>query len=416
MKRHTLLITLSLLAYTPLLAQSIDYRSYIERVLKENPSHQVAQLELEAARHTLKAAHAISNPTLSAEYGNNSDWDIAMGQSLSVELSKTFTLGKRAANIHVAEENYKTSEAALADATNTLRAEATSAYIDALLAKEITKISKECAENMARLYRSDSLRAARGDLSELDALQSKLEANMAMQDYRTAMSDYRNALTTLTLLMGDARMALNDVEGTLFKPNKSHDLDVLIQEALMQRPDLMAAHYMANAAQSELVALRRERTPDIDLSIGANYNTQVLNEEAPAPKFMGYTAGISLPLPIGNLNRGEILSGQIRVRQAQLQAEVVENQIQAEILQAYNNYLSAINRVEDFDTFLLENAKLVLEGRIYAYSRGETSLLEVINAQHTYNETLTANANALHDSMQAWVELNHAAALWEIEL
>jgi cobalt-zinc-cadmium efflux system outer membrane protein len=42
--------------------------------------------------------------------------------------------------------------------------------------------------------------------------------------------------------------------------------------------------------------------------------------------------------------------------------------------------------VQQFDNGMLTDAKEVLEGKIYSYKRGETSLLEVLNAQRTYND------------------------------
>ena len=53
----------------------------------------------------------------------------------------------------------------------------------------------------------------------------------------------------------------------------------------------------------------------------------------------------------------------------------------------------------------------VLDGKLYAYQRGETSLLEVLNAQHTYNEIQEAYAECLHDCMVALTELQRAAGI-----
>ena len=397
-------------------AQQLDYSTYIQKVLSHNPAYRVAQLDLEASQSDLKAARKITDPTLSAEYGNNSDWDIEMGKSMSIELSKTISLGKRAARVHVAENNLKASEAGLLDFANNLRAEAASAYIDALLAQELMNITQESALNLSRLYHSDSLRAARGDISELDALQSKIESQMAMQECLSARTDYQNALIVLGQMMGEQVPTINPIAGHLAKPNRTYDPSQLKDSALRHRQDLISAQHLAEAAQSELTSLRRERMPDIDLALGASYNTRVRNEEAPAPQFIGYTAGISIPLPVSNLNRGEVRTGQIRVQQAQLQTEILRNQVLVEIHQAYNNYQAAVSRAADFDSYLMENAQQVLQGRLYAYSRGESTLLEVLSAQHTYNEILQSKAAALHECMAAWIELNRAAAIWDIDI
>ena len=92
-----------------------------------------------------------------------------------------------------------------------------------------------------------------------------------------------------------------------------------------------------------------------------------------------------------------------------MQTDIMRQQAQAEIIKAYNNYRSAIDRLADYNTVIIRNARQVLDGKLYAYQRGETSLLEVINAQHTYNELQQAYAECLHSCMSAWVELERCA-------
>ena len=90
--------------------------------------------------------------------------------------------------------------------------------------------------------------------------------------------------------------------------------------------------------------------------------------------------------------------------------------MQAEVIQAYNSYTSAISRLDNYNASVMASAQQVLEGKRYAYHRGETSLLDLINAQHTYNEIQQAYAECLHDCMSAWVELERSAGLWDIRL
>lgn len=95
---------------------------------------------------------------------------------------------------------------------------------------------------------------------------------------------------------------------------------------------------------------------------------------------------------------------------------MARQQAQAGIIQAYNNYRSAVGRLASYDASVMDNARQVLDGKRYAYHRGETSLLDLINAQHTYNEIQQAYAECLHDCMAAWVELERSAGIWDIRL
>lgn len=402
---------LLLLSPLTIMAQELDYNTFIHRVLKQNLDYAAARLDLSVSQSDLQAARKISDPALSAEYGNNSDWDIAMGQSLSFGLEKSVSLGKRAARIQVARHQLDATEAGLQHFVQTLRAEAALAFYDALLARDRALIGEQSAQYMQSLYRSDSLRHAAGDMSEIDVLQTRLEASLAQQEYQAILVEYRNALLQLDLLMGLPPLTTQAVAGQLDGPRQVVSLQDLLIGSDTLRMDLVQQRHQALTAESELSLVRRERMPDIDLSLGVSLNSRVRNEEAPAPQFVGYTVGVGIPLPVSNLNRGEVRSAEYQVQQAQIQTDIVRRQAQAEIIQAYNNYQAALSRLDSYDALIMDNASQVLEGKSYAYQRGETSLLDLINARHTYNEIQQAYAECLHDCMSAWVELQRSAGL-----
>ena len=398
-------------ASTLLSAQELDYNTFIRRVVQGNLDYAAAQLDLAVSQADLTAARMISDPTLTAEYGNNSDWQIAMGQSLSFGIEKSLSLGKRAARIQVARQQLDATDAGLRHFANTLKAEATLAFLDALLARDRVLIGEQSMQYMQSLYHSDSLRYAVGDMSEIDVQQALLEADMARQDYLALVAEYRNTLLQLDLLMALPLKTTQGVEGRLADPRQLVDLNSLLIGADTLRLDLVQQRLEAATAESEVMLVRRERMPDIDLSLGVSLNSRVRNEEAPAPQFVGYTVGVGIPLPVSNLNRGEVRSSQYKAQQAQVRTDIVRRQAQAEIIEAYNNYQSALSRLESYDASIMSNARMVLDGKRYAYYRGETPLLDLISAQHTYNEIQQAYAECLHECMVAWVELQRSAGM-----
>ena len=416
MNKPLILLILTLAITIHLSAQEIDYTTYISRVMQGNLEYASAQLDLAVSQADLVAARKITDPALTAEYGNNSDWDIAMGQSLSFGLEKSLSLGKRAARIQVARRQLDASDAGLRHFEQTLRADATLAFLDALLARDRALIGEQAAQYMLSLYRSDSLRFAAGEMSELDVLQTRLEANIAQQDYLALMADYRNALVQLDLIMGQPLQTTQAVVGQLADPRQLFSLERLLGGADSLRMDLVSQRILADAAASQVRLVRRERMPDIDLSLGVSLNSRVRNEEAPAPEYVGYTVGVGIPLPVSNLNRGEVVASRLAAQQAEVQTDIVRRQVQAEVIQAYNSYTSALSRLDNYNASVMASAQQVLEGKRYAYHRGETSLLDLINAQHTYNEIQQAYAECLHDCMSAWVELERSAGLWDIRL
>lgn len=408
-----LIIIIASLIGGSLYAQQLTYSDFINQVTLSNHDYLAAQhqcSEIEALSH---AARKIANPAISAGYDNNSDRTMLMGQSASLEISQTISFG-RAARLRNAGHVAQAAQASLQHYRSTLLADATQAYLQALLQRDLVAISTETIHNLTTLYQADSLRYASGDLSQIDLMQSRIELGVALQEHTNLEASYRQALLQLDQLMGNPSRGTTQLQGQLTLPQQHFHPDSLMHWALQGRHDIAEAKHLSQAAQSELTELRRERLPEIELSLGANYNTRVRNEEAPAPQFVGYSFALSMPLPVANINRGDIIAGQHRVQQAQEQQLSICDQAVIQVLSALNSYQAAHDRALLFNNQFLQQALQVLEGRLYAYRRGESTLLEVVEAQRTYNDIRTAHAESLFQCQSALIDLEYSAGIWDI--
>ena len=414
--KKAIIIFLLMLNALGVFSQVLTYKPFIDSVMVNNQAYLAEKLNVPISEALYKASKVIQNPSISATYGNNSDWRKQMGQSVEVELSQPITFGVVSARKKVAKNEMEIASTNLDDYLLNLKAEATVSFIDALLARDLSLIAQRTYENMQSLANSDSLRFATGDISELDMLQTRIEARVAHQDYLAAVAEYNNALITLDLYTGNPNRGSSSVEGQLANPDKDYTLAELTDMALLHRPDLKSAQQGISLAQSQARLTKRERLPEVEVSLGVNYNTIVRNEIAPAPEFVGYTAGLSIPLPFSNINKGSVKAAKLSVQQSQLQADAKQSQVISEIMQALNSYHSAQLNAKTYTDELIQDAEMILKGRLYAYQRGETSLIEVLAAQETYNEVQKNYAEALSECMKAWVELHAVSGLLEVEI
>jgi cobalt-zinc-cadmium efflux system outer membrane protein len=414
--RKAFFISVLILSIQGLFAQSLTYKPFIESVMSNNQAYCAEKLNVPISEALYKASKAIQNPSLSATYGNNSDWKKQMGQSVELEVSQPITFGVISARKQVAKNEAKIASTNLDDYLLNLKAEASVSFIEALLARDLSQIAYQTYQNMQRLASGDSVRFVKGDISEYDMLQTRIEARMAQQDYLSAVAAYNNNLVTLDLFAGNPTRGTKAIEGQLANPGKEYTIAELTEIALMHRPDLKSAQQSVSLAESQARLVKRERLPEVEVSLGMSINSEVRNEIAPAPKYTGYTAGISLPLPFSNANKGNIKASQLSIQQSQLQAEALENQMVSEIMQALNNYHMAQRNAKTYTEELIHDAEKILQGRIYAYQRGETSLIEVLAAQETYNDVRKNYAEALSQCMTAWIELQKVTGLLEIEI
>lgn len=411
MNRIVLSCLLLLAAMSTASAQTLNFNTYIDSIRCRNASFLAQQLNVDISKAEVQAAHATDDPALSVEYGNNSDWNIEMGQSVSAEISKAIAPGKLAARVAVAKQQLTVSQAESADYWRNLKADASIDFYNALLAKELLSIDSQAYQNMAALAASDSLRFVKGEISELDMLQSRLEQYRAHQELNSKRTDYMNALLVLDQQLGAPAQGTRAVIGSLAVPTEMFSLPQLLEHAFNSRADLVAAEQSVVLVQKEERLALKERRSDVEMALGANYNTQVMNEEAPAPQFVGYTVGLSIPLPVASVNAGVRKAGKLRLQQAELERQSLRNEVHGEVLRAYNVYLASLQKVKSYSEHLMSNANKVLDGKLYAYQRGDTSLLEVLSAQHTYNEIQEEYATCLYDCMVALAELQRCVGL-----
>jgi len=267
---------------------------------------------------------------------------------------------------------------------------------------------------MRALAHADSLRHALGEIAEVDAMQSRLETNTMMINYFQAEMEYRNMLFDLVVFEGGTA-AIDSISGELPLIVRAYQLPNLIELAQDNRADLKAAVHGRELSAANLRLAKANPIIDLGLNIGFAQHTVALNEEAPAPRFNAISAGISIPLKFSAINKGELRAAQHFEQQAAAQYDVILLQIRKEVEQSYNYYLSAYRQAELYQNSILADATTILERKKYSYSRGETSLLEVLDAQRTANDIFQSYYEMLYHANASLVELYRAVGVWDLE-
>lgn len=415
------IIIISFLCFVPIVnAQEnriLTFSEYMENVKTNNINYLIEKYNVNIADANLKAAKVFSDPELSIGYGNNQNWNMQMGYGIDAELSYTFNFGgRRKAQMRTAKSEKEMTEALLEDYFRNLRADAAIAYLTALKQNKEYAIQQLSYLRMFELAKADSVRYRLGSITEVDARQSKLEAASMLNDVYSSEADLQEILMQLLLFQGSKSGEMPDsVAGELSYIKRNFNLQELIALAQNNRADLQAAIKSKEMSQHNLRLAKANRAMELGISIGGGYSSEVKNELAPAPAFGTINAGISIPLKFSSANKGEIRAAQFAAKQSELEYEAVERQIGSEVIQSYNKYMLCCRQVEQFNTGMLEDAESILKKISYSYERGETGILEVLNAQRTYNETHISYNETLYNCAVALIELERACGIWDIE-
>ena len=414
MTKHIFSILLLLaLPCLGLRAQSaMSFADFMARVSEKNASYLVEKYNIDIATANEQAARVVSDPELSLDYSNNEDWSLQMGQSYELGLGWSFSFGNvRGARMKLAETEKDITVQAVSDFFNNLRSEAAAAYAEAWASARRESLMKDAYENMRRVASGDSLRLVQGDLSRTDALQSSLEAKAMRNEYLAACSESRNALHALSMLAGGESISAVSPELNYNSMVPALPLEELIQLARDNRSDLKVAELTKKFSNDNLRLVNASRAMEMGVSLGYSYNTEVRNEIAPAPKFNGFTVGVSIPLKFSSMNRGEKAAAKAAVLQSEKAYEAAVLQIDTDVMQAYNSLRSAEEILRSYDSSILSDAAAVLESRSSAYRRGDSPLYELLAAQRSYNEIAAAYVDACAGYFCALAEMERALAL-----
>lgn len=393
-------------------AQEIGYEDFMRQVAERNAGYLAEKYNVEIAVANARAAKIFNDPELSFGYSNNQDWSMQMGQSYETGISYTMSLGNvRGARMKVSMTEQQIAEKAVADYLCNLKAEAATAYAEAWCAAAKEKIMYDAYSNMLKIAAGDSLRLSAGEVNATDALQSAMEAKRMKNDWLSSVSEVKNAFTRLSSYAGG--IAVSGVQDML--PGASVTVDKSLSQlqeiALDNRCDLHVALLSKQLSENNLKLVRASRSMEISLNAGYSYNTEVRNEIAPAPKFHGFSAGVSVPLKFSSANKGEVMAAKAAVLQSEKALEAAELQIRSEVSMAYESYQTAENILDTYASSISEDAKTILENRVFGYKSGDSRLFELLEAQRAYDEVLISFMEAQRDVFVSYAELCRAMGL-----
>ncbi len=124
----------------------------------------------------------------------------------------------------------------------------------------------------------------------------------------------------------------------------------------------------------------------VDFTIGTQFHRQY----GAALTEPGNALGLffSAPLPLFNRNQGEIARAAQEQRQIEARILALQADVRQEVSAAYQQYITAKDLLTTIERDMLKQANEVRDATEYSYRRGEASLVEFLDAQRAFNDTM----------------------------
>ncbi len=381
---------------------TLSFQEYLNQVGKNNLSYLAEKYNVNIADAEVIAQKVLPDPELTFEGAD---------ENFSVGLGYTLELGnKRGARVRLAKSQAELEKLALEYYYQELRAEATNLYLDAMQQRELLDVKKSSYDYMIQLSKSDSIRFSLGEITELDARQSKLEAATLLNEVFEQEAIYKSSLAILNQYMGQTTLSLMNLSGKWKSIDRNYLLPELIATGLTNRVDLYAAQKNIDVATNQHKLVKAEQKMDLGLSVSYERDWRGF-----LPPSRSVTAGVSIPLKFSNMNKGAVKAASFGIEQAKIQEQNIELQIQTDISQAFFQFEASQKKSQQYQTGLLDDAKKILDGMVYKYKRGESDITDVLIAQRTYNEVQEQYLETMKGFASSLVALQKACGIWDVE-
>lgn len=353
--------------------------------------------DIERAQALAQQARARANPTLNAfteNVGGRSPYRGLDRAEHTLQLSQPLDLfGKRSARAAAADAGVTAARARSAEGRLQYAFELARAYGEAEVAqRRVAMAEGEVDAADADLKVARALVAA-GKEARLRSLQAETEVNALRAALESARAQSVGTYARLAALAGRATPYVG-VSASL--------LDGAGAGGATSLPDAgrNAAYIAARAEREEAlrrvdVAARQAR-PDVSVSLGIR---RFEAEDAHA-----LVAGVSLPLPLFDRNRGNVAAAQAEVRRADARAAAALLQANAEIRTAHALSVAADARVAAAARTLQTAQETYRLARI-AYDAGKSPLIELIAARRGLGDARSVVLDALTARLDARTRL-----------
>jgi len=213
----------------------------------------------------------------------------------------------------------------------------------------------------------------------------------------TAQSSLQEKLFDLALLIGRNDRSVFP-HGNLELAPRRFVLGQLVSRAFATRGDIEAARQALAGAKAQLQMLKANRWPDLTLQGNYAHITRSTNLIDPSPAWDAAFLGLSIPLPVSNLNTGQLEAARTSELQAAQVLHATQLTGEMEIRRAFERYSIAVDRVHEYTKKILGDAEEIYAGR---KQQGPSAiLLDILDVQKAYNEVYLDYLNALNEQVQ----------------
>ena len=374
----------------------------IELALERNPTMAGAQGVVQQSRGQQVAAGAYLNPSISGSTGRGSIRDPSTGVKIT---ERTVTVeqplewqGKRRARQQAADAGAAGAGAAMDETRLNVVAEVKVAFYHLLFAQRDVELTSQNLTMVEEVLRTVKARVAVGDATLFETMKASVEVQKATKEVARAQNALVVVRAKLDMVTGSALAKQYSIQGDFESLRQEPDRAALTARAIEQHPTLRRLAKLVEQAEFSTVLERESRIPNV--TVHGNYHREAGDE--------AITAGLSVPIPLWYQRQGEIESALGTKYRAEAERLRAQNELIQAITQHVQDVRTANEQLQVFETGLLKQSEQTLRAARISFQQGAASLLDLLDSQRVYRQTLLEYVQARADLSIALARLERA--------
>ena len=370
-----------------------------------NPTLNAQRAALRATDEGVPQALAGFRPTVSGSAdvgystGTSSSGSAAgypRGVSLSI-VQPIFTGGRTAAGVKIAETAVLAGRETLRSTEQSTLLAAVKAFMDLVQAQALLNLRNENVDFLGQQVRAAKDRLNVGEGTRTDVAQTNARLAAGQADYNAAVAALNSALAVYEQVIGHRPKSLGaakPIDALL-----SRSLNAAIADALTRHPSILAAGYNIDIAEYNVKVVEGSLLPTVSLSGTVSHRDDT---SLPGTWQDSATAMAKLTVPIysGGLTASKVRQAKEAFGQAQIQLDVARDTIRQAVISAWGQLDAARAQIRAAQA-QVSAENLVLSGVIEQQKVGQSTTLDVLNAQQDLLNARVALISAQHDRVIA---------------
>jgi cobalt-zinc-cadmium efflux system outer membrane protein len=396
-------------------AEGMTIDQAIELLMRQNLDLIAFRMEVPMADADILTASLRANPIFYADtqlipYGHYSF--LRPGGPVQSDINITYPLDltfKRRARTQQYRLAKRVTEAQLQDAVRNQIDNLYTVYVDAVAAALTVKFSERYVLGIRQLLSRNEQLFRGGQIREADVLAVRAKLELAELQVREAKQAKVKANRALALMLNmplesAETLEVRDTIGQLRSAPVARE--EMANTALGIRPDLRAIKLGVRRSEADINAARANAYPDVYV-LYQPYTFQN-NTYLGVPSAYSWTLGLTATIPLYNRNQGNIVRAKINREQTQIQATSVERTVVSDVLNAAQELEQSLISVQEFRNEIIPANKKMRDAAQTLYLKGETSVLDFLEAQLAFNDVVKQYRDALVRHRRAILDLNTA--------